>query len=57
MHVAAEMGVSRQCAGRWVSRYLAEGDAGLLDRSSRPRSRARGVNAALGWDTKTAKVT
>ena len=37
-HVAAEMGVSRQCASRWVSRYRAEGEDGLRDRSSRPRS-------------------
>jgi transposase InsO family protein len=35
-HVAAELGVSRQCAYRWVNRYLEEGAAGLLDRSSRP---------------------
>lgn len=32
------MGVSRQCAHRWVSRFDAEGDAGLHDRSSRPHS-------------------
>jgi transposase InsO family protein len=31
------MGVSRQCAHRWVARFDAEGDAGLFDRSSRPR--------------------
>ena len=37
-HVAKELGVSRQCAHRWVGRYRAEGPAGLLDRSSRPRS-------------------
>ena len=36
-HVAKEVGVSRQCASRWVKRFRAEGDAGLLDRSSRPR--------------------
>ena len=30
------MGVSRQCAHRWVARYDAEGEAGLMDRSSRP---------------------
>jgi transposase InsO family protein len=30
------MGVSRQCAHRWVARFDAEGDAGLFDRSSRP---------------------
>jgi transposase InsO family protein len=30
------MGVSRQCAHRWIARFDAEGDAGLVDRSSRP---------------------
>ena len=35
-HVAKAMGVSRQCAHRWVGRYDAEGEAGLFDRSSRP---------------------
>ena len=37
-HVAKELGVSRQCAHRWVARFRAEGEAGLVDRSSRPRS-------------------
>jgi transposase InsO family protein len=37
-HVAKAMGISRQCAHRWVARYDIEGDAGLHDRSSRPRS-------------------
>lgn len=36
-HVAKTMGISRQCAHRWVARFDAEGDAGLCDRSSRPR--------------------
>ncbi len=36
-HVAKAMGVSRQCAHRWLARWDAEGDAGLRDRSSRPR--------------------
>ena len=35
-HVAKAMGVSRQCAHRWVKRWDADGDAGLFDRSSRP---------------------
>ena len=35
-HVAKAMGVSRQCAHRWVARFDAEGEAGLNDRSSRP---------------------
>lgn len=37
-HVAKAMGVSRQCAHRWVARHDAEGDAGLEDRSSRPHT-------------------
>ena len=37
-HVAKAMGISRQCAHRWVARFDAEGDAGLADRSSRPHS-------------------
>jgi len=37
-HAARAMGVSRQCAHRWVARFDAEGDAGLRDRSSRPHS-------------------
>ncbi|MGW7451847.1 IS481 family transposase [Streptomyces sp. NPDC054787] len=37
-HVAAEMGISRPTAHKWVLRWRAEGDAGLHDRSSRPRT-------------------
>jgi transposase InsO family protein len=36
-HVARAMGISRQCAHRWVARFDAEGEGGLVDRSSRPR--------------------
>ena len=32
------MGVSRQCAHRWVARFDTEGEAGLEDRSSRPHT-------------------
>ena len=35
-HAARAMGISRQCAHRWVGRWRAEGEAGLADRSSRP---------------------
>ena len=35
-HVAQAMGVSRQCAHRWLARFDAEGVDGLHDRSSRP---------------------
>ncbi len=37
-HVAAEMGVSRATAYKWLRRYRAEGAAGLVDRSSRPQT-------------------
>jgi transposase len=30
--------VSVRCARKWVARYRAEGELGLLDRSSAPRS-------------------
>ncbi len=46
-HVAKEMGISRQCAHRWVARFDAEGDAGLRDRSSRPRSSPNATSAEL----------
>lgn len=35
-HVAAEMGISRQCASKWVNRYRRHGETGLLDRPSVP---------------------
>lgn len=37
-HAAKAMGVSRQCAHRWLARFDAEGEAGLEDRSSRPHT-------------------
>jgi transposase len=40
-HVARELGVSRQCAYRWVRRSGAGGWAALHDRSSRPRRMPR----------------
>jgi transposase InsO family protein len=46
-HVAKELGVSRQCAHRWVARFLAEGEPGLLDRSSRPHRCPRRTPAAV----------
>jgi transposase InsO family protein len=46
-HVAKEMGISRQCAHRWVRRYRAEGEAGLHERNSRPRSCPQRTPACL----------
>ena len=46
-HVAAELGVSRQCAYRWLHRFRAEGPSGLVDRSSRPHRCPRRTPAAV----------
>jgi len=46
-HVAKAMGISRQCAHRWVARFDAEGDVGLCDRSSRPHSMPTRTSAQL----------
>ena len=47
---APSYGVSVPTVRKWVGRYLAEGEAGLLDRSSRPKSSPRAIAAsqALG---------
>ena len=37
-HIAKAMGISRGCVAKWIARYLAEGEDGLQDRSSRPYS-------------------
>ncbi|WP_207123995.1 helix-turn-helix domain-containing protein, partial [Actinocatenispora comari] len=46
-HVAAEAGVSRQCLSKWVNRYRAEGEAGLVDRRSRPRRSPHRLDQAV----------
>ena len=43
-HVARAMGISRQCAHRWVRRFEEEGLAGLEDRSSLPRHSPRATD-------------
>lgn len=45
-HVAEQVGVSRATAYKWVRRYRAEGEAGLLDRSSRPHRSPRRLSEA-----------
>src|SRR5699024_8970078 len=45
-HVAAEMGISRTCASKWVNRWRRHGDAGLQDRSSTPH---RSPRAPPAW--------
>lgn len=45
-HVAAEMGISRACASKWVNRYRRYGEVGLYDRSSTSR---HSQNATPAW--------
>ncbi len=45
-HVAAEMGISRVTAHKWVRRWRAEGEQGLRDRSSWPRTTPHRTPAA-----------
>jgi transposase InsO family protein len=46
-HIAAAMGISRKCVRTWLSRYEAEGEAGLDDRSSRPHTSPKRTPAAV----------
>lgn len=55
-HAAKAMGISRQCAHRWVARFDAHGEAGLVDRSSRPRSSPRRTNPAVEAAVLAARV-
>ncbi|MEW2319534.1 IS481 family transposase [Streptomyces bauhiniae] len=45
-HVAAEMGISRATAHKWIRRWRTEGEAGLRDRSSRPHATPHRTAAA-----------
>jgi transposase len=46
-HVAEERGVSRRTVAHWVARQDAEGEAGLHERSSRPRISPRRSSARV----------
>ena len=46
-HAAKAMGISRQCAHRWVARYRSLGETGLTDRSSRPHRSPTRTPAAV----------
>jgi helix-turn-helix protein len=46
-HIAAAMGISRKCVRTWITRYAAEGEAGLVDRSSRPHTSPRRTSVEL----------
>ena len=44
---AKAVGLSRTCARRWIERFQAEGESGLLDRSSRPARSPRCTPARI----------
>ncbi|MFI6377799.1 IS481 family transposase, partial [Streptomyces sp. NPDC050546] len=46
-HVAAEMGISRPTAHKWLRRWRAEGEPGLHDRPSRPHTTPHRTPAAV----------
>ncbi|MGC0274097.1 IS481 family transposase, partial [Pseudactinotalea sp. Z1739] len=46
-HAAKAMGISRQCAHRWLKRYDAYGPDGLAERSSRPHHSPRAIPARV----------
>ena len=48
---AARHGVSAVTARKWLGRYLVDGPAGLLDKSSRPEKSPRAIEpqVALAW--------
>ena len=55
-HVADQFGISRATGYKWVRRYRAEGTAGLLDRSSRPRRSPRRLNEAAEAEILSARA-
>ena len=46
-HVAAQMGVSRGTVAKWWHRWCEHGEAGLMDRSSRPHCSPRRTDAKV----------
>jgi Helix-turn-helix domain len=46
-HVAAEIGISRATASKWINRYRDFGDFGLLDRSSVPLRRPTATSGVI----------
>ncbi len=55
--VAEHLGISRATAYKWVRRYRTEGDAGLLDRSSRPHRSPRRLTALAEAEILAARST
>ena len=56
-HVAAEMGISRPTAYKWWHRWCDEGEEGLVDRSSRPRSCPHQTSKAVAAEIAELRCT
>jgi transposase InsO family protein len=56
-HVAEQLGISRATAYKWARRYRAEGEAGLFDRSSRPRRSPRRLQPTVEAEILAARAT
>lgn len=52
-HVAAETGISRACASKWMARYREHGELGLLDRPSVPHHQP--TSDAAWWILRSAR--
>ena len=55
-HIAAAMGVSRKCVRIWIDRYAAEGEPGLLTRSSRPHTTPTKTSEEVEQRVLTARI-
>jgi transposase InsO family protein len=55
-HIAAAMGVSRKCVRSWIDRFAAEGEAGLITRSSRPHTMPTRTSAEVEQKVLTARA-
>jgi transposase InsO family protein len=56
-HVAEQLGISRATAYKWVRRYQAEGENGLVDRSCRPHRSPRQLSATAEAEILAARAT
>jgi hypothetical protein len=56
-HVAAEMGIYRQCASTWVYRHRKYGDLGRQDRSSAPKHQPTATVAEVVADIESMRRT
>ncbi len=55
-HIAAAMGVSRKCVRTWLDRYAADGEAGLVTRSSRPHTMPTRTSPEIEQKVLTARA-